>query len=175
MMKKRAISAVFALAALILNPMVACQDGGSSEEEYNFGESEMREAVAGTYTGTIQSTGETVVVTVTQASTTGTTTPQSVRSLQCGTRSFVKTASACITSTTMPLAAHLSSPNASLGEIDLAGNFDVYGADLTNGSLALNAKAGGRLSATYDKSSEGFGDWTFTDERGSWVLVLTKQ
>lgn len=174
-MKKPIVSAAFALAVLILNPMVACQDTSGSDEQYNFGESEMRQTVAGTYTGTVQSTGETVVVTVTQDSTTGSTTPQSVRSPQCGTRSFVKTVSACISSTTMTLAAHLSSTHPSLGEIDLTGKFDVYGSELSNGTLMLSETDGGYLSATYDDSLQGFGDWTFTNAQGSWIIKLTKQ
>jgi hypothetical protein len=175
-MKKSMLSVALSLAALILNPMVACQDtSNGSDEQYNFGESEMRQTVVGTYTGTVQSTGETVIVTVTQASNTGNSTPQSVRSPQCGTRSFVKTASACMSSTTMTLTAHLSSTNPSLGELDLTGKFDVYGSELSNGTLMLSEADGGYLSASYDDSIQGFGDWTLTNAQGSWVIKLTKQ
>jgi hypothetical protein len=175
-MKKPIASIAFALAALILNPMVACQDSSSSgEDQYNFSESEMRSTVAGTYSGTVQTTGESVVVIVTQTPAPGTSTTQAARSPQCGTRSFVQPAAACVVSTTMAITAHVSSPNASLGETDLKGSFDVYGAELTYGTLALNVTSGGRLSATYDDSTKGFGDWTFTDATGTLLLKLTKQ
>ena len=77
--------------------------------------------------------------------------------------------------TTMTIAGHLSSSNPSLSEIDLTGKFDVYGTELSNGMLTLNETEGGYLSATYDDTLPGFGDWVYTDAKGTWLLNLTKQ
>jgi hypothetical protein len=103
MSKKWLLLGIFGLA-LVINPYLACS---SSEEGFAFSESDLKAAVLGTWQGTADLDGETVEFSLVldQASAkfkTQSLSPPKVQP-QCGARSFVKPAGACISNTNMPV------------------------------------------------------------------------
>ena len=155
-MKRFLASSVIGLAALTLNPMIACQ----SEEEFTFGEAEMRNAATGSYSGTVQSTGDTLELTLEQGVSNAPISAQGYRRVQCGSRSFVQPAAACATSTTMEIEAHITSSHPSILARDLEGTFEIYGFDLDHGSLSL-LDGDIELRASFNVNEGGFVNWTF--------------
>lgn len=98
--------------ALVINPYLAC----SSEDEFNYSESEMKSAVLGEWEGTAELNGESVSFSLTLEQAPSKSKTQSAPRVtpQCGTRSFVKPAAACVSMSEMPLAGSIASANPEL-------------------------------------------------------------
>ena len=153
MSKKWLLLGVFGVA-LVINPYLACSS--SNEEEFSFSESDLKDAVLGTWQGTADIAGETVAFSLVleQASAKSKTQSLSAPEVQpqCGSRSFVKPAGACIAATTMPLSGTLTSVNPALnGVVD--GEVNILGNDLRAADLVLRLEDGTQLNGVIEKQA----------------------
>jgi hypothetical protein len=156
-MNKRWLFFGFFGLALVINPYLACS---SNEDGFAFSESDLKAAVLGTWQGTADLDGETVEFSLVleQASAKSKTqslSPPKVQP-QCGARSFVKPAGACISSTTMPVSGTLTSVNPALnGVVD--GEVNILGNLLSRAELALRLEDGTVLGGAIENQaiSEG--------------------
>jgi hypothetical protein len=171
-MKRILTTITVALGAFLLNPMVACQSE-ESEPEFTYGETEVRAAVTGTYQGTLAGTGETITVTLDEATASNTTATQSLRNVQCGTRSFIKPAAACVSMTQMAVIGTLTASNGSVPNGNFTGTFSVYSRLLTTGDLSLTTASGDSLRATYNADANDFTNWVYTASGSTSVVNLT--
>lgn len=173
-MKHLLTSAALGLCVLAVNPMVACQSDEGDEVGFEFGEADMRQAVAGSYVGKVISTGESVRITLDQTGAPSARSTQHYKRVQCSTRSFVKPAAACVDSTTMELTAHVTSERPEMAALDLTGTFEVYGYELSGGSLFLG-HAGASFIASFSLSAGGLIHWSFKGAGEAVELALTKE
>jgi hypothetical protein len=144
--------------ALVINPYLACSS--SSEDEFKYSESEMKSAVLGEWEGTASLNGESVAFSLTleQASNESKTQSAPRVSPQCGSRSFVKPAAACVSMSEMPLTGTITSENPDLNGAVEGGahaylNLDPTDIDLVlesgltlHGSIKSDALKDGRIS-----------------------------
>jgi hypothetical protein len=107
--------------ALVINPYLACSESG--ESDFTYSEADMKLSVLGAWQGSAELDGVSTPFSLSleQASskskTQGVSAPKTRP--QCGSRSFVKPAAACVSETTMPLIGSLSSENPTLnGAVD---------------------------------------------------------
>lgn len=130
MTKKWLLLGVFGLS-LVVNPYLACSSG---DDEFSYSESELKAAVLGNWQGTADLDGEQVEFSLAldQAPAKSKTQSLSAPNVkpQCGTRSFVKPAAACISMSEMPLVGTLTSVNPELngaldGEVHAYLNLDA--------------------------------------------------
>lgn len=173
-MKRLIVSLGFGLVALAVNPMLACQNDDEQEPAYHFGEAEMRKAIEGTYTGTVSSSGKSVSVTLEQTGSSSPRTTQSYKRVQCGTRSFVKPAAACIDATEMAVVAHVTSEDPAIQQGDLTGAFTVYGTELTDGEVYVSGPNDVHLS-TSEPPGSSRSQWVYQTEGSRLVLNLVKE
>jgi hypothetical protein len=134
---------VVALAAFFVNPFFACV----AEDEFQYGAPEMRAAVEGTWDLTLSfSDGETQTVTLAIAQGSSAPGAQSSRgsgrglvreAAACGTRTLVKSAGACSSSSEMPLAVSFLSGEDALRTATMSGNLVVHSLIFTQGNLLL--------------------------------------
>jgi hypothetical protein len=109
--KRLAVWTLFVLAFLLNPQLIACSS--EAEADFTYSEADMTDAVLGEWQGTAELEGETVAFTLTlnQAS----ATPAANRTVapplrpQCGSRTFVQPAAACMSITTMALVGTLTS------------------------------------------------------------------
>jgi hypothetical protein len=146
--------------ALVVNPYLACS---SSEEDFTYSEQDMKAVILGDWEGTADLDGESVPFTLTleQASAKSSTQSVSAPSAkpQCGSRSFVKPAAACISESVMPLVGSITSANPTLngavtGELSASRILDKAGLRLQledgrtlNGMLSDNEVSDGGIFA----------------------------
>jgi hypothetical protein len=135
---------------LVINPYLACSN--QDEEAYTYGEADMKAALLGTWQGSAELGGETILFSLTleQASAKSKTQSVGVPGVQpqCGSRSFVKPAAACASLTTMPVVGALSSENPGLnGAID--GSLQAY-RTLEGARLSIRLEDGPTLVGTID-------------------------
>jgi hypothetical protein len=131
----RRLALALPLAVFFLDPSFAC--GPSSGSEYRFDATEMRSAVEGSWSFSIapDGGGAPVQVTVKMEQAAGTPTAAAgrrgrglVRAAQaCGTRTLVKSASACTDVTEMPLTVTFVAGDAAFSSAPMSGTFTVYG------------------------------------------------
>lgn len=135
------------LLAFFLNPAFAC---GPADPEFQYGAAEMRAAAEGTWSFSFLPTGETearqVTVKVTQGSQQGAASlrspagPRLIRAAHaCGTRTLLKSASACIDSTLMPLDVTFVGGDAAFEKAEMSARLVVNG-------LTFTTTAKGRIS-----------------------------
>ena len=118
MKKNLAVWTLFGLA-FVVNPNLACSS--SDDEDFTYSEQQMKSAVLGSWQGTGELDGESVTFTLelqqaSSKSSSQTIAPPLVKP-QCGSRSFVKPAGACISMSTLPLVATLSSDHPELNVV----------------------------------------------------------
>ncbi len=151
-MKKKLVAVVLGLAAMILNPFVACS---ALDEDYTFGATEMRAAVEGTWTVEVPASGEApaLAYTVTVAQARGAARRTSAGAslvapaTACGNRSLVAEAAACIDTTDMPLEVNIvTGPSAGPSH----GTLMVAGLSFVSGNLGLTVD-GKTISATLSR------------------------
>lgn len=119
MIKTWLLSSTFGLA-LVVNPYLACS---SREADFTYSEAEMKDAVLGTWHGTADIDGETVEFSLVLEQASAKSKTQSISAPQvqpqCGSRSFVKPAAACISTSQMPVVGVVTSGNPALnGSVD---------------------------------------------------------
>jgi hypothetical protein len=170
MSKKWLLLGVFGLA-LVVNPYLACSN--SNEQEFTFSESDVKEAVLGTWQGTADLDGETVEFSLVLEQASAKSQTQSLSAPkaqpQCSSRSFVKPAGACGVSTSMPVVGTLTSVNPVLnGVVD--GDVNIYGRDLVGAGLALRLEDGTQLSGQIEKQSLSDGSITSKVQQGTFSL-----
>lgn len=157
MTKTWLLLSVFGLA-LVVNPYLACS---SREPDFTYSESEMKDAVLGTWHGTADLDGETVEFSLVLEQASAKSKTQSISAPkvqpQCGSRSFVKPAAACISESQMPIVGTVTSGNPALngsidGEVSAGRNLDPTHLSLRledgtqlNGALEEQALADGYI------------------------------
>jgi hypothetical protein len=146
----RRLSWLLPVAFFLLNPGFAC---GPPEPQFNYGAADMRAAVEGVWSFTIMPEGAAapvqVMVKVEQAATEPS--PQArargltlVRAAYaCGTRTLVKSASACLDLSQMPLIVSFVAGDDSFMSAPMSGTFLVYGTDFSRASSQLYLTLGG--------------------------------
>jgi hypothetical protein len=132
------------VALFFLNPSFAC---GPAEPEFRYGATEMRAAVEGNWSFTIMPEGASgpiqVTVNVAQAAASPGGQAQApwrglVRpAYACGSRTLVKSASACIDVTTMPLAVTYVLGDASFASAPMSGTFEVMGTEFQTAASTM--------------------------------------
>lgn len=168
-MLKRILVGVIAATAWLVNPMLGCSGGDDDMPEFAFGESEMRAAVQGTYKGQLPTTAESITLELDEATaaSSGTTRTQSTKGVQCGTRTFIQAAAACVSMTEMPLEGTITLSGTTLGSGVLqAGRLVTYGRLLDGAQLSLTLPDGATMTASYDASKETLVDWLLTTSNG---------
>jgi hypothetical protein len=138
MQKKWLLLGAFGVA-LVINPYLACSS--SSEDEFRYSESEMKSAVLGEWEGTASLNGESVAFSLTleQASNESKTQSAPRVTPQCGTRSFVKPAAACVSMSEMPLAGTITSEHPELNGTVEGGAHAYLNLDPTEIDLVLES------------------------------------
>lgn len=148
--------------ALVVNPYLACSS--SSEEAFTYSEQDMKAAILGDWQGAADLDGESVPFTLALEQASAKSRTQSISAPgvkpQCGSRSFVKAAAACVSESVMPLVGTVTSSNPSLngvvtGELSASRILDKAGLRLQledgrtlNGSLNGDEIADGRIFAS---------------------------
>jgi len=174
-MKRRILGASLGLLALFMNPAIGCSS--SEEPSWSFSETDMRTALAGTYVGNYGNTTETVTLTLDEATSSSSSSTQSVSGprLQCGNRSFIRPAAACMQGmSSMSVSGTITSSEGTIASSAVTGQFNDYSSDLSSGNLSLTLADGSTLSATF---SEGrFVLWQYYPLTGTMMsLTLARQ
>lgn len=169
MNKKWLIFGVFGLA-LVVNPYLACS---SKEDEFSYSESELKAAVLGTWQGTADLDGEQVEFSLVLEQAPAKSKTQSLAAPkvkpQCGTRSFVKPAAACISMSEMPLVGSLTSVNPELnGAID--GEVQAY-LNLDPTDVTLRLEGGKELRGVIKGQSLSDGQISAGTKLGTFALT----
>jgi hypothetical protein len=132
------------LAAFMLNPAFACAP--NSNDEFQYGASELRAAVEGTWQVTLNPNGQpTSMVTIRIEQGTGQpsalhggTGVRLVRAAAaCGTRTLVRPAGACVSITVMPLGGSVQGGDETLRAAMVSGQFEVPGIAFSEGWIEL--------------------------------------
>lgn len=117
-MKKQAAAWTLFGMVFLMNPQLACSSSEGEEDDFTYTEQDMKAVVLGDWQGTAELDGETIAFTLSleQASAKSSTQGISASTLQpqCGSRSFVKPAAACVTMSTLPLVGSLTSESPAL-------------------------------------------------------------
>lgn len=109
------------------NPaLVGCSD--TSEEEWGYGEKEMEATIVGQYAGQVDGKSVSIHISRPQAATSAGPNLEalSMRTLQCGNRSFVRPAGACASSSSLDVDADISSESSVITSGKLQGQFTVF-------------------------------------------------
>jgi len=157
---------ILGFTVLIINPAVGC--GGSSRialDEYTFDETEMVRAVQGTWRVTFLRPEGPSVITFTMdkgaapnASSNGLTAPPGLTP-QCGTRTFVRPAAACVATSQLALAAVVVEAEPQLDVTDGGGWFSVGSLNYAGGHLLLKIGQDFELNADLDASNAVTQSW----------------
>jgi hypothetical protein len=132
------------VAVFFLNPNLGCV--GPDEPQFQYGAAEMVAAIAGNWTFTVTPNGGAATAMTVQFAEAdnvpGATAQASRRSLvraahACGSRTLVKSAAACVDTSSMPLAITFVSGDPSLMNAPLSGDFIVTGTTFKGGMLEL--------------------------------------
>lgn len=142
-----------ALAAAVLcgviNPsLVGCSGGTDEESEWSYDDHDMEAAVVGDYSGQVN--GKPILVRLSRpkaASSAGPNIGALPRQLQCGSRSFVRPAGACVSVSSLDIDAEVESEASVLASGKLTGQFSVYGRALSFGQLNFPSS---RLNADFE-------------------------
>lgn len=150
----------------MVNPTAGCSSN-ETPTQWQYDESEMEQAAAGTYSGTVAIDGSTEPVTliISRPPAPGGATPARLES-QCGSRTFfVKPADACVSMSTMPLQGELWSTGPLIASGHFTGQFIAF--YTLTGQLELSDAGGARLSANY--ADGHFSEWTYSAPAGGVV------
>lgn len=170
MLRRAFLTLCFGIA-LVGNPGVACGPSDDSSD-FEYTEADMEEAVIGTYSGTatVSETTESVTLTLSRPAAASGSAPAGLRP-QCGSRTFVKPASACASISTMEITGELVSDGNAIASAELTGQF--MASLILSGDLELSG-SGARLHAQYRDGA--FVEWQYTAPDGTLVpLELTRQ
>ena len=159
-MLRTTLTLALAASALLFVPWTGC---GVEDDEFLFGEPEMRQAVVGDWLGTLSPSGTGLHLSLEQA------TVETRRSGLCGNRSFVRPAAACIAVTEMPLTGRVSTDDGRFQDVPVRGTFVVTGAALTYGWLELDL-GGAVLEAAWEEGAMGEASLSQGDRRDEVTL-----
>ncbi len=171
------VAAVVGALCAVANPaLFACS---RETEGYQFNDTDMAAAVEGDYTGSVEGKAISVhLERADQSDHTGTPLQRAVgagqeRTLQCGSRSFIKTASACLSTSTMSIKAIVTSESDVTPSRVLSGWFTVWGNNLSSGDLTFDDEAKHVLDATFRDGV--LRDWTLSNSDGTtFAIDLTR-
>ncbi len=168
--KKWLLLGVFGLA-LVVNPYLGCSHSG--ESDFTYAESDMKDAVLGTWQGSAEIDGETVPFSLVLEQASGKSKTQSISAPkvqpQCGSRSFVKAAAACLSLSDMPVIGTLSSENPAFnGAVE--GHVQAF-RTLAAAPLTLQLEDGKVLSGTIEKQALSEGRIAATAEVGTFSMA----
>ena len=139
--------------ALVINPYLACSS--EDENDFTYSEADMKEALLGTWQGTAELDGETVPFSLVLEQASAKSSTQSIAAPkvqpQCGSRSFVKPAGACVSLSTMPVVGALTSENPTLNGV-VEGDIAAY-RNLEPVQLTLRLEDGKVLSGMIENQS----------------------
>ena len=169
MTKKWLYLGVFGVA-LVVNPYLACS---SSEEDFTYSEQDMKAAILGDWQGVADLDGESATFTLTLEQASASSRTQSVAAPgvkpQCGSRSFVRPAAACISESVMPLVGTITSASPALngavtGELSASRILDDAG-------LRLQLEDGRTLIGTLGDAGVSNGRISAGEQVGAFSLV----
>ena len=151
----RRLVLLLSLLAFFVNPGFACSPG---EEDFNFGEAEMRAAVEGTWQITFGGDASTSELTVEirespgrldsgMAVGSGTRARAFIRAAAaCGSRTFLRGAGACMDMSEMPLDVSYVSGDSAYQGVHMGGIFRAFGTSFSGGYIDISF-GGSALSA----------------------------
>lgn len=156
--------------ALVVNPYLACS---SKDDDFSYSESEFKAAVLGTWQGTADLDGEQVEFSLVLEQAPAKSKTQSLAAPkvqpQCGTRSFVKPAAACISMSEMPIVGSLTSVNPELnGAVD--GDVHAY-AQLDPLDVTLRLEGGKELRGMIKGQALSDGQISASTQLGTFALT----
>jgi hypothetical protein len=163
MKKNPAVSILFGLASLV-NPNLACSSNGE-DEDFTYSEQDMKAVVLGDWQGTAVLDGESVAFSLSLEQASAKSGAQSVSpppfQPQCGSRSFVKPAAACVSESTMSVTGNVTSEHPMLnGALE---GYAVASRILNPSELHLELEDGTRLNGNIKDQSISEGE-VFADE-----------
>jgi hypothetical protein len=141
----RKIAMVLGALMFLLNPNLACDDGGP---QFQYGEAEMRAAIEGNWLVTFTARdGTSTQVTLRIEEGTGPQTSYQTGGLvrsayACGTRTFVKSAAACVDGSQMPLTVAVVAGDSVYASATWSGDFIVMSTVFVSGSGMLSLSFG---------------------------------
>lgn len=139
--------------ALVVNPYLGCSE--SSESDFTYSETDMQRVVLGAWQGTAEVDGVSTPFTLTLEQASSKKKTQSIGAPsahpQCGSRSFVKPASACIAETVMPVVGSLRAASPELN--GLVEGYTVAYRTLDAVELHLDLESGLVLSGRIEKQA----------------------
>lgn len=171
MKRNLAVWTLFGLA-FVVNPAVLACSSSDDEEDFTYGEADMKAAALGDWQGTAEVDGEIVAFTLTLEQASAKSSAQSIAAPpvrpQCGSRSFVKPAAACISISTMPLSGTIASEHSRLNGA-VTGELTAY-KTLDSASLHIELEDGTRLSGELDEGAIIDGEVVGVEPVGSFTL-----
>jgi hypothetical protein len=167
------LTVTFGAICGLANPNLACSED-DSEPNWQFGESEMRDSVEGTYTLSDPVSGGSVTVNLKQDRPSATDAAGSAARLRCGNvnRSFIQPAGACDTyySSEIVLTARIGSTLPQIASGQYPGRFVVDGTRLMDGRISIELGSLRVLEATFDAPE--IGNWRL-DTEGERLLLMS--
>jgi hypothetical protein len=170
MKKNLAVWTLFGLA-LLVNPNLACSSN-DDEEDFTYSEQDMKAVVLGDWQGTAEFDGESVAFTLSLAQASAKSQTQSISAPplqpQCGSRSFVKPAAACISMSEMLLAGTITSDHPLL-DGSVTGSAVAY-RNLDPSGLHLELEDGTRLDGSIKDQAISEGEVLADEPLGTFTL-----
>jgi hypothetical protein len=157
--------------ALVVNPYLGCNHSG--ESDFTYAEADMRDAVLGAWQGSADIDGESVPFSLVLEQARAKSKTQAVMAPKaeppCGSRSFVKPAAACLSSSDMPVIGTLSSENPALdGAVE--GRAQAF-RTLDSVSLTLSLQDGKVLTGAIEKQGLSEGRVTAAGQLGTFSMA----
>ena len=151
---------VLAFTVLIINPEFACGGASSTEDNFEFGEPEMIQAVEGAWRVTFaRPEGPSVVTFSLEKGPAPTAAPSAMPAPlpgitpQCTSRSFLRPAAACSPMSSLALAAKVIEAEPPIDATDGLGFFHVYGLTYRGGQAEIRFGTDMVLTANLDASN----------------------
>lgn len=178
MVRNWGVSLSAAVMAALINPAVIGCSAESEESEWAFDDADMDEAISGGYSGQVNE--EQVTIFISRPANLQSASPSvdsqfdldvlRQRSLQCGSRSFVRPAGACISTTSMDFDADVTSSSSVLPSGKFKGRFTVWSSDLSFGRLSFSLGDSRSLNADFEDGE--ITRWTVSSVEGELEIPL---
>lgn len=170
-MTKKLLAAGALSLGFLANPYLACSESGQSD--FTYSEADMKQAVLGTWQGSAELDGESTPFSLSleQAASKSKAARAAAPRVEpeCGSRSFVRPAAACLAETRMPLVGALSSESPALnGAVD---GYVVAYRTLDSVQLELRLDSGVVLSGQLEAQALSEGSLKNAGQAGSFTLA----
>jgi hypothetical protein len=135
------------------NPaLIACSSASEEEDEWGYTAEDMEAVVVGEYAGQVDGQLVSIRISRPKAAPSSAASPEldglSARTLQCGSRSFVRPAGACISQTSLTIDADITSAASVIASGKVEGRYVVFGrGSAVTGRLDFNGSAESYLMA----------------------------